>query len=257
MAASIDDLLTALEKINRSVEDLATSQKQHTQRYKNRSLNRNTTGPRQRWRMGLRDLLRGRNPMKQWGKGVKEWMKQKGFSKLGGLGKVMAVASVIDQFRKALIRATEAAVNAARKYAEVSGSMAVAVAQRDIREMIREMEKGNRVASSADTMMGAEQFRKDQHKEIDILGDRVQNYLVAAGNAVAGTLLIPLEVMATGFNELLDIVSVLAKVARDKPEPANLSDWAEDAAKRGNEVIEKQRRIFDQLAKDAERMRPK
>lgn len=315
MAATIDDIVAQLVKMNLAMERLQRIQVGHSRR-QNRRLAGFARSPRKSLWRGVGKLLKGNvkgakqsfgrawNTWKQMrglgGKprspflpkggrpkkpfnpnafGGKAWnrfkqnQKGKGFGSYkrgtaAGVGRMASMARManvamlavlaLKLFHDAINRATDAAVQAARKYAEVSGSMAVAVAQRDIRELKRDMEKGNRLSGSAQGMMEAEQFRKDNTKEIEILGDRVWNGILEVSNTVLGTVMAPFNAMAEGINTLIDSVDELAKdlgFEREKEEAANLSEWAESIAKKGREDLIAKQKIFEGVAANAEKMR--
>lgn len=66
--------------------------------------------------------------------------------------------------------------------ARFSANMAQIEAERNIQEIFREREKGDRLSSSARSLVESEQRAKDQTKELDILWNNVKNNVGTAWN---------------------------------------------------------------------------
>lgn len=118
----------------------------------------------------------------------------------GALGKIGAVAgatagalvSLVQAFvkaRDAINDWTEAQFETARRLAAVSGSMAHVVAFRDVGQMFRDMERGERTAGSAAKLSEAEGRRKDEENKLAIAFDNGVNAILTVLNNVLTPLL--------------------------------------------------------------------
>ncbi|AWM38706.1 hypothetical protein GobsT_31040 [Gemmata obscuriglobus] len=129
-------------------------------------------------------------------KGVGEFLGGKGPTGLGGLtggaaglarlagpiGAIVAVGDALNQFKKAVIQATDEQIAAARKLAEVSGPMAAVLAQRDIQEMLRDRRQGNAQAGSTGVLAKSEQRRKDASEGLENVLANTKNEILALLN---------------------------------------------------------------------------
>lgn len=249
MAATLDDILGSLDRLNQAVEKLGSSQKQTAGLFRNRRLNRWNTSPRQHKLQAIKNLLKG-DVSKAWKNvrgGWRSWKAQRGYGKsLGGFGNVLGAASALGAFKKAVESATDGAIAAARKYAEVSASMASVMAQRDVRELMRDREKGDRISSSARTLTNAEQDRKDNTKEIGILGERMWNYALAGGNKLVDALMTPLNEISKQINDLIDVMD-----KSEKKEAMDATDLLSTLANVGRERIKELADVHSKLTDEA------
>jgi hypothetical protein len=87
-----------------------------------------------------------------------------------------------------------------RGLATVSASMAAVFAQRDVREMLRNMEVGQRLAQSARDLTQAEQDRADNTKEIEVAWERAKNRAGTIWEEFKSYVLKPLNDLARKWN---------------------------------------------------------
>lgn len=249
MPATIDDLLVSSQRIEAALDRLVRNQSRQTSLYRNRYLNRYNTSPRQHAWRGMHKLLAGKwkDAKKQFGRAWTKYKRQKGFNRFGRVGgNILGVASVLDHFRKAIIAATDSLVAANRKYAEMSASMAVVMAQRDVRELTRDIRKGDQLAVSARTLTDAEQFRKDNTQGIEVLAGHLQNFFVGGLNVLLGGLLAPINKLAEAINELID------NLPGQGERPATASEWAASVERDRRQQLIDAQRLMEQVARDIE-----
>ena len=145
-------------------------------------------------------------------------------SKLAGpAGLVVGIADQFGKFKKALEGATDQQVASMRQLAEVSASMAQVMAERDVRELMRDMRVGDKTASTARDLTESEQDRKDSTEDVGALFDNIKNEILSLGNDLLATVLRPLNAIAKGVGDLLGF-------AKDKQETLTLSEFADKMA---------------------------
>lgn len=127
----------------------------------------------------------------------------------GALGGVTAVATgamlaavALKMFHDAVNRATEAQISQARHLAEVSGSMAAVMANRDISEMFRDIRKGENQAGSMKELVDAEQKRKNASEPLVNAMENAQNRILAALNETLVPMLNVANNIMEGLKEL-------------------------------------------------------
>lgn len=144
----------------------------------------------------------------------------------GGLG---TAATALYEFQKAVHGASEANLQAQRRFAESSAAMAAVLAQLDVRQTFREMEMGNRLAPSARRLAEATDKRRESTKEAEILVTGVKNDVLAF--------------FENGFAKALDAFSPLFRAINkylghgeedDGKRVATAQDWTEAAERRAN-----------------------
>ncbi len=164
-------------------------------------------------------------------------------------GMVAGAAVGLKLFHDAVVRATDRLVEMNRHYAEVSASMAAVFAGRDVKEIMRDQEKGNRLSSSAQGLVDSEQRRKDGTKELEILADRVANGALSIANDLLAGLLLPLNLISQGINLLVDAIP-------DNPlksTPADLGQFMEDVERRAvAPILARRQAIAEQQQADKE-----
>jgi hypothetical protein len=131
----------------------------------------------------------------------------------------VAVAAAVWKAIDSVKAMTEEQVNYAKHLSQASGMMAAVVANRDVKEMMRDMEKGNRLSGSMNELFDAEQERKDNTKDIEILGEKIKNGLLTFSNNVISGLAKP-------FNELAAAINKKLGDEEEKPDLTS-SEWAE------------------------------
>lgn len=153
----------------------------------------------------------GRNwaRVKRWGAGGKARGKglgkamglgSKGIGRMGAAGGTVGVAlaaitTVVTGFiaaRAAVATWTEAAMASARRLSEISGSMAAVMAERDIGQMRRDLQRGEATAGSARGLMQAESARKDQENRMEIVFDNAKNNVLELLNDIFASALKPI-----------------------------------------------------------------
>ncbi|MBP3954963.1 hypothetical protein J8F10_06665 [Gemmata sp. G18] len=129
-------------------------------------------------------------------KGVGSFLGGKGPSGMGGLGgvsgaaarlagPVAVVAGVVqglNEFRKAIVQATDEQLSAARKLRDVSGQMDVIFAQADIKDAMRGMRQGRAQAASTEALSNADQRRKDASEGLENTITNVKNDILTVLN---------------------------------------------------------------------------
>lgn len=116
--------------------------------------------------------------------------------KAGAVGAVVVgVVTAFEEARKAIRKWTDEAMATARQLAQLSGSMAVVMAQRDIMEMSRMIRRGEATAGTTQRLVGAESRRKEEELKINIAIDNMKNSLLTVLNDLLASTLKPI---ATG-----------------------------------------------------------
>lgn len=170
----------------------------------------------------------------------------------GAASVIGAVVVALYMFKKAVEHATDAAVEAARRYAQVSPSQGAAVAERDVREMLREREKGERTSGTMRMVLESEQYRKDQQVEYQVLGENIKNLFTSAGNEILGGILEPINDIIGIGNKILTKLGIISESDFE-----DLGDFALDMERRGNEGMAAKTKALNDLAEQARRAREK
>lgn len=153
-------------------------------------------------------------------------------------GAVMGAASAVDSW-------TNKTFESARKLAEVSGSMAAVMAERDIGQMRRDMKRGNETAGTARDLMESESRRKDSGNRIDIVVDNVTNKIGSFFNDVIGTVNDGVADILEFFTGEEDKKSPPKGLAGDM---ADMMDRAREIDKAGEDMMERARRAAGTIA---------
>lgn len=104
---------------------------------------------------------------------------------VGGVaGAAVAVGVAMYKAGEAVVKWTDEAMASAAKLAEVSGSMATVMAERDVKQMQRDMARGENTSGSARKLMEAEDARKNAMAPIETAIDNLTNNLLAWGNDI-------------------------------------------------------------------------
>jgi hypothetical protein len=138
---------------------------------------------------------------------------------------VLAVVAVLaglvlafKKFKNHVEETTEELVQFQSKFAEVSGAMANVYAQREMRELQRDRQMGDRLANSARYLTEGEQARKDKEASFTVLGTKIQNYLEGFGNRFLAGLYDPFSKLADRLDKLIDQLT-------GEKTPEQLGDW--------------------------------
>lgn len=252
MPATNDDLLDALNRLAASTDKLLDEQRNRTRQARSASRAsrmRWAKSPRRRAMSGLRDIMSGR--FKKGAKKLGEaWKGFRGQSMMGKATGPLLVVTALMAMGKAIKQTTDSLIAMNRQYEHASASMAVVMAQRDFSEFRRDMRKGQDVSGSAGVLVDAEQYRKNQHEQIDILGEKLKNYAMAGINAIVGNMLEPINQMAESINEFVDMIA--KKFGLEKSErPATASEWADDVSQRRRQELLDNQRMFENVAREA------
>ena len=165
------------------------------------------------------------------------------------VGIAIAVAGALNDFRKAVAGASSAALDAQRKYAESSGSMAAVFAEMDVNKVKRDMRKGDALAPSARGLAQSEDKRRDATARIEAVMEQIGNKLLTILNDV---IVPPLELMA----DWIESIGKFLKVAIPaKPALGPLDTMMADAARQGEMVERTGRRLANIAADTARRVR--
>lgn len=108
---------------------------------------------------------------------------------VGAASAITGVASAAIEFKRAMDESTRATIANYRELGKFSGAMASVLAQRDVREMVRDVEKGNRLADVAGALTQAEQDRQDQGKELEIAWEELKGGFLYEYQRLLGGLL--------------------------------------------------------------------
>ncbi len=161
------------------------------------------------------------------------------------VGVLAVVGAALYGLGKAVDAATGTQLRAMREFEKVSSSMAMVFAQADLRDTLRNFERGERLAPSAQALSNADQKLKDNSTEIIVLLGAIQNSLLGFLESGLADLLEPLNEMARGAIEWLKRNKLLAegeageafdqfldRVAKDGLKAMQAGDRWQDAARR-------------------------
>lgn len=164
----------------------------------------------------------------------------------------MAGAAALKKFHDAILEATDAAVQAQRRYAEVSGSQAAVFAERDMKELVRDIKHGEETAGSTKQLIDAEQNRKDAFEPLKISIEKLENVMLAIGNnLIAETLGKVTEVGGEVVDAIregaADLGRAVGLLGEEKKEPSvedvltRVLKDADDATRRAKEGMNRAR----------------
>lgn len=138
------------------------------------------------------------------------------------VGTVAAIGIAFNEARKAVAGWTDAMLESSRRLAEVSGSMAAVFAEKEVRDLLRDIRVGEATAGSTRILAESEAKRKDAEADISIALTNTGNLILAAINEVIA---VPLQIMASVARPINEAVQWLARVGRDPDKPI----WGEEA----------------------------
>lgn len=176
----------------------------------------------------------------------------------GPVGIVVAFASALDEGRKAVIRITDEQLSAARKLSEVSASMAVIMAHRDVQETFRDIRQGDAQAGSAGRLARAEQRRKDAAEPFQNAYNNAKNEILAVLNdRIGSTLQLISDAVALAVDNLPGLSGAIEKLKekirkeQEEEEKKSGSFWASDMARVEREAtrIDKEARAMMEAAR--------
>lgn len=134
----------------------------------------------------------------------------------------LALVVAFRAFKNHVVGATDELIHTQDRLSEVSGSMAAVFAERELAEMQRDRDKGDRLSRSAGYLARGEQYRKNVDAEWEVLTTRVQNWAEGWGNRLVGKM--QASIIA------IPILNRLADWLEDKlgaDEPKGVAAWLE------------------------------
>lgn len=168
----------------------------------------------------------------------------------GVVAGVVAVGMALNEFRKAVTKATEEQLRAARALAEVSPQMAAIFAQSDLQDTLRNMRKGEAQAESTQRLAESDQRRKSAMEPLEnavanfknsilaTLNDTIAPVLEGIGDAVEAILkkfdlAVPARGGAVGLAADMEVVRFEAdRIAREGAEGRDAARAAVDRVMR-------------------------
>lgn len=114
---------------------------------------------------------------------------------------LVLVGTALYAFGKVVTNAADEQLEAMRQYEKVSAGMATVFAQADARDILRNMERGDRLAPSAQSLSNADQKLKDNSSEIVVLVERIKNDVIGFLEDKVGAVLKPVNDAAKTINK--------------------------------------------------------
>lgn len=118
------------------------------------------------------------------------------------VGAVISLVEGLVKARNAINDWTESAFESAARLAEVSGSMAAVMGQREINQVRRDVERGEATAGSAGRLQEAESRRKDEENKLGATIDNATNNVLAEMNKLLTPVIELLNAGVEGLKEL-------------------------------------------------------
>ncbi|VTS00764.1 unnamed protein product [Gemmata massiliana] len=187
-----------------------------------------------------------------------------GMKGLGGMsgaaarvaGPVAVVAGVVqglNEFRKAVVQATDEQLAAARKLRDVSGHMDLIFAQSDIKDAMRGMRQGQAQAQSTARLADSEQRRKDSMEPLENAVTNIKNDLLAKLN---DAILPAIEVCADIAKFIERNWPWSVKEEEKKKEPLGLAGSMQAAEAEAARITAEGRRLMDRARAASGTSRP-
>jgi hypothetical protein len=145
----------------------------------------------------------------------------------------VAAASAILEFGKAVRAGTKEMLEYNQTLAGVSPAMAAIFASAKIQDTLRDLEKGQRLASSAGYLSRQDQNFKDVTKEIEVLTGRIGNTLMGGAQSLITEAVRPLGWIAKNVNAGLDLFKSQAEREQQQADTRIMSDWLQAVADQG------------------------
>ncbi len=130
--------------------------------------------------------------------------------------------------RDATDRWTGDALKAASKFAEVSGSMAGVMAEREIREMARGVKRGEATADTTRMLVASEDARKKEEDKIGILFDNLSNMGLTILNGIMAKIIAPFGSLAEEMEKVRKEFADMIGFAAVEAEPTGLAATMEE-----------------------------
>ncbi len=136
------------------------------------------------------------------------------------VGAIVAVGTVLNDFRKSIENAADSALEAHRKYAELSGAQAAIFAEQDVKQMQRDMKQGNDTAGSTKELADSVNDRKEMFAPLETAMANLENTVLANLQNIMNEFLEPMvkfgtEVVKT-INNIYDILPWAKKPEEEK-----------------------------------------
>ncbi|QEL15881.1 hypothetical protein [Limnoglobus roseus] len=117
-------------------------------------------------------------------------------------GEAAKVAGKIHEFGKRAEEASKKLHDVNQRLGGMSGLLNQVQTEGDIRDQLRSRQKGDRISSSARTLMESDQANKDNQREQDIILARIDNYFQSIENYLSTMANWPVEKIAKQLNKL-------------------------------------------------------
>jgi hypothetical protein len=127
----------------------------------------------------------------------------------GAAGAAVSIAESFLKARDAVHEWTESSLAYARQLGENSGSQAMIAAQREVGQIFRDMERGERTAGSTGRLMEAEAERKEQENKIGIVVDNAKNEVLTLFNKVMTPMLEAVNIGIEGIIYLVENIPII------------------------------------------------
>ncbi|VTS08571.1 hypothetical protein [Tuwongella immobilis] len=145
----------------------------------------------------------------------------------------VAAASALLEFGKAVRAGTKEMLEHNKALAGVSPAMAAIFASAKIQDTLRDLEKGQRLASSAGYLSRQDQNWKDVTKEIEVLTGRIGNTLMGGAQSLITEAVRPLGWISKAVNAGLDLFKSRAERDQQEADTRVMSDWLQAVADQG------------------------
>ncbi|VTS00621.1 hypothetical protein [Tuwongella immobilis] len=145
----------------------------------------------------------------------------------------VAAASALLEFGKAVRAGTKEMLEHNKALAGVSPAMAAIFASAKIQDTLRDLEKGQRLASSAGYLSRQDQNWKDVTKEIEVLTGRIGNTLMGGAQSLITEAVRPLGWISKAVNAGLDLFKSRAEREQQEADTRVMSDWLQAVADQG------------------------
>lgn len=158
---------------------------------------------------------------------------------------VLAVGVALKKFHDAVLEGAKEQEQVNFRLASVSASMAMVQAQTELRDTLRDMEKGQRISGTAAALSDSLGDYKDNTKELNILVENLTNIVYTIGMKVINNLVEPLNDIAEYANGILEKLGI----GDDDHGGMTIAEWAdqvkkeaEKSEKKGDEWHDRRRR---------------
>lgn len=134
------------------------------------------------------------------------------------VGAAVAAAGALNDFRKYVQQAADSALEAHRKYAEISGAQAAIFAESDMKQMLRDLKTGEKTAGTTKELADSVNDRKDMFQPLEVAIDNLTNTVLANLQNLFNEFMEPLVELATTVTETVNDIYKCLPWASAKPE---------------------------------------